>query len=93
VLLSGSSYGISCDGKLLVAGGIEYPGWINKNNVLLFDGTSWTALPSLNIARRGSGLAVDCVCNQIHIAAGSNNTNMASVETLFPGGVDVPCLP
>jgi hypothetical protein len=95
---AGSSYGRTCDGKLMVAGG---EGGIHTStreawsNVDVFDGTSWTSIDSLNVARHGSGLAVDCICNQIHIASGSRaqggRYEITSVETLFPNGVDVPC--
>lgn len=92
---AGSSYGRTCDGKLMVAGGEGYKkAW---PNVDVFDGTSWTTIDRLNIARHGSGLAVDCRCNQIYIASGSRiqggsvKTEIPSVETFFPGGVDVAC--
>jgi hypothetical protein len=92
-LRAGSSYGTTCDGKMMIAGG-EGDGnaW---NNVDVFDGTTWTTIDNLNVGRHGSGLAVDCVCNQIHIASGSaregGGPEIKSVETYFPGGVDVPC--
>jgi hypothetical protein len=89
----GSSYGRTCDGKLMVAGGEGFKkAW---SNVDVFDGTSWTAVDSLNRGRHSTGLAVDCICNQITIASGSarqGNLEIRSVETYFPNGVDVPCL-
>jgi hypothetical protein len=64
-------------------------------NVDVFDGTSWTTIANLNVARHGSGLAVDCVCNQIHIASGSlsqgGGVETKSVETYSPSGFDTPC--
>ena len=83
----------TCDGKLMIAGG-EGNGQAYRN-VDLFDGSSWTKLDNLNIARHGSGLAVDCQCNQIHIASGSGaqggSPELRSVETYFQGGEDVAC--
>jgi hypothetical protein len=67
---SGSSYGTSCDGKLLIAGG---EGNLS-NRVDVFDGTRWqTFTNGLKVARHGSGLAVDCARNRIYIASGSPN--------------------
>ena len=95
---AGSSYGTTCDGKLMVAGGEGGSKTISKEawaNVDVFDGTTWTSIDSLNIGRHGSGLAVDCNCNQIYIASGARTlggrSEVTSVETLFPNGVDVPC--
>jgi hypothetical protein len=82
---AGSSYGTTCDGKLMVAGG-EGAGqaW---NNVDIFDGATWASIDSLNVGRHGSGLAVDCVCNQIHIASGSveqgGAPEVTSMESYF----------
>jgi len=91
---AGSSCGTTCDGKLMVAGGEG--GGKAWDNVDIFDGNSWTSIADLNVGRHGSGLAVDCVCNQVHIASGAasqggGNNEIKSVETWFPGGVDVPC--
>jgi len=90
---SGASYGKTCDGKLMIAGG-EGNGQAYRN-VDVFDGSSWTKLDNLNVARHGSGLAVDCQCNQIHIASGSGaqggSPELRSVETYFQGGEDVAC--
>ena len=95
---AGSSYGTTCDGKLMVAGGEGGTKAAAKGawtNVDVFDGMSWTSIDSLNIPRHGSGLAVDCICQQIHIASGARTQGgryeITSVETLFPNGVDVPC--
>ena len=95
---AGSSYGTTCDGKLMVAGGEGGSKTISKEawaNVDVFDGTTWTSIDSLNIGRHGSGLAVDCNCNQIYIASGARTLGgrweTTSVETLFPNGVDVEC--
>jgi hypothetical protein len=90
---AGSAYGTSCDGKLIVAGGEGFgQAWANVD---VFDGESWTSLSRLNIARHGSGLAIDCKCNQIHIASGAGRqgggTEISSVETYFPSGVDSQC--
>lgn len=86
----GSSCGTSCDGKLVVAGG-------EGNNqayadVHAFDGVSWVPIDSLVVQRHGSGLAVDCVCNEIHIASGARtqggSNEIASLETYFSDGID-----
>ena len=90
---AGSDYGRTCDGKLMIAGGEGFgKAW---PNVDVFDGTTWTSIAKLNVQRHGSGLAVDCLCQQITVASGSNKQasggEMRSVETFFPGGVNVPC--
>jgi large repetitive protein len=92
---AGSSYGTTCDGKLILAGGEGFGQAFA--NVDVFDGTTWTTWPSLQIARHGSGLAVDCACLQIYLASGAATQGgakeIASVETFFPNGIDVACLP
>jgi hypothetical protein len=89
---SGSSYGTTCDGKLMIAGG---EGSKIYQNVDIFDGVSWTSIANLVVGRHGSGLAVDCACNQIHIASGATaprgGPETKSVETYFPSGFDTPC--
>jgi hypothetical protein len=91
---AGASYGRTCDGNLMIAGGEGFgKAW---SNVDVFDGTSWSAVDNLTIARHGSGLAVDCICHQTHIASGASSqggigNEIKSVETLFPQGVDVAC--
>lgn len=90
---AGSSYGTTCDGKLILAGGEGFgKAW---TNVDVFDGSSWISLPNLNTARHGSGLAIDCECNQIHIASGSGRQarfpELCSVETFLPQGVEPQC--
>lgn len=91
---AGGAYGTTCDGKLMVAGG-EWSGSLPRSNVVVFDGQNWLSIASLTVARHGTGLAVDCVCNQIYIAAGAGSrggrNEIASVETYFPNGVDEPC--
>jgi N-acetylneuraminic acid mutarotase len=91
---AGSAFGTTCDGKLMVAGGEGFgKAW---SNVDVFNGTSWTTLDNLNIARHGTGLAVDCICQQIHIAGGAivqgGKNETRSVETYFLNGIDAPCL-
>jgi len=67
---SGSSYGTSCDGRLIIAGGERDL----TNRVDVFDGTTWQSFDNgLNQARHGSGLAIDCQRNLIYIASGSPN--------------------
>ena len=84
---SGSSYGISCDGRLMVAGGERDL----TNRVDVFDGTTWESFDNgLNQARHGSGLAVDCEQNLIYIASGSPNGgggNTNSMEIYYPNEV------
>jgi len=88
---SGANYGITCDGNLMIAGGERGTKGI-WDEVSIFDGTSWTVIDNLNIGRHGTGLAVDCTCNQIHIASGAGGQGGApllnSLETYFPSGVD-----
>ena len=72
VLRSGSSYGTTCDGQLMIAGG-EGPRVV-FNDVHVFDGTTWVQMPNLIQARHGSGLAVDCSCsgsNKVFLPSGS----------------------
>jgi len=83
----------TCDGKLMVAGGEGFgKAW---DQVDVFDGTAWETVESLQTARHGTGLAVDCACNQIYIASGSGDQGgspeLMSTETYFPGGVDASC--
>ena len=77
----------------MIAGGEGFgQAW---KNVDVFDGSAWTTLDDLKVARHGSGLAVDCQCEQIHIASGSGsqggNPELKSIETFFPNGEDVAC--
>jgi len=90
---AGSAFGETCDGKLMVAGGEGYgQAW---DQVDVFDGSAWETIASLETARHGTGLAIDCACQQIHIASGSGSQGgspeLHSTETLFPGGTDVVC--
>jgi hypothetical protein len=60
-----SAYGMSCNGKLIVAGGEGHG---------IFDGQSWTTqLPKMRQPRTSTGLAVDCDCGgeAIYTANGS----------------------
>ena len=88
-----SAYGTSCDGQLLVAGG-EGNGqtWANFE---AFDGKTWTSLEDINIPRHGTGLAVDCLCNQIHMASGAaspgSHEELTSLETFFLAGEETVC--
>ena len=61
---SGSAYGTSCDGKLIVAGGERSI----SSQVDVFDGQNWqTFTNGLNDSRHGTGLAIDCERNRIYI--------------------------
>ena len=54
---AGSSYGVLCDGRLMIAGGEgDGKAW---NNVDVFDGKNWETIDSLTIQRHGTGLAVE----------------------------------
>ena len=70
---AGSAYGMSCDGKLVVAGG-EGSGRA-YHRVDVFDGTHWEAYPPLVVARHGTSLAIDCKANNhdIYIASGAGS--------------------
>jgi hypothetical protein len=79
---------------LLVAGGEGFgAAWKNFD---LFNGTHWITLPSMNRARHGTGLAVDCVCGAIYIASGANTAGggaeFNSLETFYLNGKVTPCL-
>lgn len=94
----GSSYGMTCDGKLMVAGGEGGTKTSKKEawaNVDVFDGKSWKSIDDMNTPRHGAGLAVDCICNQIHIAGGATTQGgryeTTIVETLFSNGIDTRC--
>lgn len=90
---SGASYGRSCDGGLVVAGG-EGPNTA-YDDVSSFDGTRWTVWPKLDRARQGSGLAVDCRCRQIYLAGGAGGPRggplLSTLDTFFGTGVDTQC--
>jgi Galactose oxidase, central domain len=81
---AGSSYGRSCDGKLLIAGGEGNGKAYAEFDA--FDGKKWIKLPNLVQTRHGSGLAVDCVCNAIYIASGNGRAGggneLYSIETI-----------
>lgn len=67
---AGSSYGTTCDGKLMVAGG-EGEGQA-YSRVDVFNGDRWESPSFLVRARHGSGLAIDdCNCANVYIASGS----------------------
>lgn len=90
---AGSAYGTTCDGMFMMAGGEDEQGALP--HVQRFNGSHWELTDYLNRGRHGTSLAVDCRCNQIHVASGSGDTGgtpeLTWVETLFPNGVDVPC--
>jgi N-acetylneuraminic acid mutarotase len=90
---AGSACGTTCDGKLILAGGEG--GGRAWDNVDVFDGKTWTSIANLQKGRHATGLAVDCVCDQMHIASGSaaqgGGPEIKSIETWFPDGVEVAC--
>lgn len=71
---AGSSYGQTCDGKLMVAGG-ESSQPVAFDRVDVFNGQKWESPTFLQRGRHGSGLAVarKCSCGQIFVASGSGN--------------------
>jgi hypothetical protein len=88
----GSLYGTTCDGRMIVAGGERSI----SSRVYVFNGTHWEKFQNDFIdSRHGTGLAVDCVCNLIYMAAGSGSDGGAPINTTeiyFPGGTEVACL-
>jgi len=65
---AGSSYGVTCDGRLMVAGGEgDGKAW---SNVDVFDGEKWETIDNLNVGRHGSGLAVEYVALSIGVPVG-----------------------
>jgi hypothetical protein len=66
------------------------------DNVDVFNGTHWRTIDHLVVARHLGGLAVDCVCNQIHMVTGSqvnfHGMPLKSMETYFPSGAVTPSL-
>lgn len=90
---AGAAVAQTCDGRMMVAGGEGFGrAW---DQVDVFDGAEWETIASLRTARHGTGLAVDCACNQIHIASGSGDQGgkpeLMSTETYFPDGLGVNC--
>jgi N-acetylneuraminic acid mutarotase len=85
----------TCDGHLIVAGGDFGPQGV-FNNVDVFNGTHWKTIDSLRYPRHLGAMAVDCMCNRIHIVTGSKVAGFGvaslSMETYFPSGSDTPCL-
>jgi len=83
VVRSGSNYGTTCDGRLIIAGG-KRGGDRERdmiNQVDVFDGKKWeTFKNSLKTARHGSGLAVDCKRNKIYLASGSRQGGSGGKE-------------
>jgi Kelch motif len=87
-------FGTTCDGKMIAVGGDG--NGKTYTNVDVFNGTSWVTIDDLDIGRHSTGMAVDCVCNQIHIISGSveggTGTALNSMETYYPSGVATQCL-
>ena len=91
---AGSAYGSTCDGQKLIVAGGEGDGKAYRQ-VDVFDGTSWITIDSLVQKRHGTGLAVDCGCNQIHIASGAGEQGggplLDSLETFTFEGASLQC--
>lgn len=80
----GSAYRTSCDGRLLVAGGERS----TSSRVDAFNGTHWQRFQyGLDDSRHASGLAVDCICNLLCIAAGSGSNGGAPISTTEGGNI------
>lgn len=73
---AGSSYGRTCDGKLVVAGGEGFGKAFNRVDV--FNGFGWESGGSLVQARHGSGVAVsgNCQSKTMFVASGSGAQGM-----------------
>lgn len=66
---AGCNYGVTCDRKLMMAGG-EGTGQA-YTNVDVFNGSTWETNASIGQARHSGALAVgDCECNDIYVAGG-----------------------
>jgi hypothetical protein len=93
VLKNCTSYATTCDGRLIVAGG-DGAGTV-YNSVHVFNGTAWTTIDDLVVARHCSGLVVDCACRQMYMLSGSQEGGvgvaMKSMETYFPNGTVTGC--
>ncbi|PXF45768.1 Kelch-like protein 8 [Gracilariopsis chorda] len=90
---AGSSYGTTCAGHLMIAGGERSDAF---SQVDVFDGSSWTTTASLQRKRHGSGLAVsDCSCGKIYIASGSGSRGgspeLTTTEVYLPNGDSSRC--
>ena len=92
-----ASYGTTCDGNLVISGGVALGQTFAAVDV--FDGKKWTSLPDLTAPRFGHGLAVNCDCNEMYVAGGVPSlfgipfNNLLTAETYFPSGDDnQPCL-
>lgn len=68
---SGSIYGTTCDGQLMVAGG-EYGPLAADNMVYTFDGTKWMKQNRLRVGRHATYMVHIPDCNQMVVAAGSS---------------------
>lgn len=92
---AGSSYGRTCDGRLIVAGG-EGAGRAYAN-VDVFDGCSWKSSRAMTRARHGSGVATsNCrTCGQMFIPSGSGSQGgspeLMSTERFVPAGRRFVC--
>ena len=86
---SGSAYGTSCDGKLIVAGGERSI----SSRVDVFDGQNWqTFTNGLNDSRHGTGLAVDCVRNRIYIARYVRRNHVVQSSTMYVSNIIISYL-
>lgn len=84
---AGSSYGVDCYGRLVVAGG-EGKGSA-YSRVDYFDGNNWKSPTYMSHARHGSGVAVgNCKCGNLYVASGGGtqggSNELTSTEIYAP---------
>jgi hypothetical protein len=72
----GSAHGTSCGGQLIGAGG-------ERGISSHFDRVRWTTFQNgLVVSCHATGLAIDCFCNLMYIAAGSTSNGGSPINTL-----------
>lgn len=86
---AGSSYGTTCEGALVVAGGEG--GGQAYSRVDKFDGLRWGTPTYMTAARHGSGVAVGgCGCGSLYVASGAGtqggSMELSSAELFSSGG-------
>lgn len=90
---AGASYGTTCDGKLIVAGGEGFGQAFDT--VEVFNGIFWATLPPFARARHGSGVVADCECKMLYVASGVGRQGgvpeLSTLEIYSDG--NSPCMP
>lgn len=91
---SGSAYGMTVDGQLMVAGG-EYE-VIAESDVHTFDGSTWTTQTRLRIGRHGTFIATIPECNQMILPGGSSERGsgfmLQSTDVFYASGEKEDCV-